>query len=134
MQPPAFAQTVPAQDARYRSVYLPHAPRLTSGPITPVLETVTERPPAPSVPLPALNAVVYDAAERATELLNGVPEPSAGLAGHLARFTASAAGEPYTEQAAHQLGLSLSFMVRCRTRLELDRRFPSSADVKAAFV
>ncbi|MFE7185517.1 hypothetical protein [Streptomyces erythrochromogenes] len=60
MQPPAFAQTVPAQDARYRSVYLPHGPRLTSGPITPVLETVTERPPAPSLPLAALNAAVQE--------------------------------------------------------------------------
>ncbi|KJY41433.1 hypothetical protein VR41_12575 [Streptomyces sp. NRRL B-1568] len=30
--------------------------------------------------------------------------------------------------------LSLAFKVRCRTRLELDQRFRSSADVRAAFV
>ncbi|MFD7555805.1 hypothetical protein ACFV9E_14880 [Streptomyces sp. NPDC059835] len=108
--PPVFAQTVPAQDARYRPVYLPHTPPLAGGPTTPVLESVTERPPASCLPLQALSALVHAAADRATELLNGVPDPSAGLAADLARFTASTPGEAYTEQAAHQLGLPYAQM------------------------
>ncbi|MFF9786278.1 hypothetical protein [Streptomyces nigrescens] len=103
---PVFLAAMPAQEARYRAVYLPHTPALTGADTTPVLANVKDEPPAPSPSLTALNGLIIDAADRAAALLNGTLDSDPDLTSDLARFTASEHGESYTEQAAQCLELS----------------------------